>query len=377
MRSVVILGSAYPLRGGLSAYNERIAKAFMDQGIETTIYTFSLQYPNFLFPGKSQYAEGPAPENLNIQVKVNSVNPLNWIKVGRELSRLKPDLIIVKYWLPFMGPCFGTVLRLAKKNGHTKVLSILDNIIPHEKRPGDNMFTKYFVKPVDAFIAMSKSVLNDLEIFDRKKPRKWNPHPIYDNFGQPVTREEALQHLGLDSKFRYILFFGFIRDYKGLDLLIEAMSHDQVIPNDVRLIVSGEYYSNEEKYLDLIQKFEVQDKLVMKTDFIPDDEVRFHFCAADLIVQPYKTATQSGVTQIAYHFEKPMVVTNVGGLGEFIPDGKVGFVVSPEALDIAKSIQRFYSGNPMRFQQGVQEEKKKYSWDRMLQSIQELFNEVN
>src|SRR4051812_440101 len=207
---VTILGSAYPLRGGLAAYNERLATEFLKEGDEVKIVTFSLQYPEFLFPGTTQYSSLPKPQNLNIDVAVNSVNPLNWIKVGRKIKKDKPDLLIVKFWLPFMAPCLGTICRLVKKNNHTKIISILDNIIPHEKRFGDTSLTQYFVNSVDAFIAMSDSVYNDLSEFDTKKPRLLNPHPLFDNYGEAIPKSEALQQLNLESSKKYILFFGLI-----------------------------------------------------------------------------------------------------------------------------------------------------------------------
>ena len=214
---VIILGSAHPLRGGLASYNERLAREFVRQGHSVQIYTFSLQYPSFLFPGTSQYSDQPAPDDLYIHVKVNSVNPLNWLKVGREIAKLNADLMIVKFWLPFMGPCLGTISRIVKGNKKTKVISIIDNIIPHEKRVGDFQLAQYFANSVDGFVAMSDSVLHDLEKFDTTKPKVFSPHPLFDNFGEAVKKAGAYEKLGLELNTEYILFFGFIRDYKGLD----------------------------------------------------------------------------------------------------------------------------------------------------------------
>jgi glycosyltransferase involved in cell wall biosynthesis len=377
MSKVVLLGSAHPLRGGLATYNERLAREFQNNGDEVIIYTFSLQYPGFLFPGKTQHSPSPKPDDLDIRVKVNSINPLNWWKVGKELRKLKPDLLIIKYWLPFMGPCFGTIARQVKKNGHTKVISILDNIIPHEKRPGDKAFTKYFVKPVDAFVAQSQSVLEDTRQFDTQKPRAFQPHPLFDNFGERTSREEAVQKLGLDPQYRYMLFFGFIRDYKGLDILLKALADKNIRELPVKLIVAGEYYANQEKYESMIREYGVGDQLVLRNEFIPDEEVAHYFNAADVIVQPYKNATQSGVTQIGFHFNKPMIVTNVGGLPEIIPDGKVGYVVEPNEVDLSKAIQRFFKEDKYeKFSANAAEEKKKYGWDRMVKKIYELVEEV-
>lgn len=376
-QSITILGTAYPYRGGLAVYNERLARAFQEEEKQVNIETFTLQYPGFLFPGKTQYADWEAPQNLDIEQSVNSINPFNWIKVGRKIRKQNPDILIIKYWLPFMAPCFGTIARLAKKNKHTKVISILDNIVPHEKRPGDRMFSSYFSKSVDAFVGMSKSVLNDLNIFDTQKPRAFCPHPLYDNFGEKVDRATAIQNLNLDPDYRYILFFGLIRDYKGLDWLIEAFSDARLKDKKVKLIIAGEFYSDEEKYKQLIDKFQIADRIELHNRFIPDPEVGNYFGAADLIAQPYKTATQSGVTQIGYHFEKPMLVTNVGGLAEIIPDGKVGYVVEPNISAIADKLVEFFETNPREaFHENILEEKKKYAWNTMTGTIENLYKQI-
>lgn len=370
---VSILGSAHPLRGGLAAYNERLAREFMQAGDDVKIITFSLQYPEFLFPGTTQYSSLPKPKDLHIEVAVNSVNPLNWRKVGKQIRKDKPDLLIVKFWLPFMAPCLGYICRSAKKNKHTKVISILDNIIPHEKRPGDTRLTQYFVNSVDAFIAMSDSVYRDLSQFDTEKPRLLSPHPLFDNYGTPVSKEQAINALQLDPDKKYLLFFGLIRDYKGLDILLKAMATDELFNSDIVLIVAGEYYSNRDEYEQLIRTLDLHNKVELHTRFIPDDEVYKYFCAADVVVQPYKHATQSGVTQICYHFNKPMIVTNVGGLPEIVPDGKVGLVVEPDENAVANAILRFYNeGLEEEMVKNIELEKQKYSWAEMVRKIKSL-----
>jgi glycosyltransferase involved in cell wall biosynthesis len=370
---IVILGSAHPLRGGLAAYNERLAREFQQAKDEVNIETFSLQYPEFLFPGTTQYSSLPAPEELKIHVSVNSINPFNWIKIGWKLRKQQPDILVVKFWLPFMAPCLGTICRIAKSNKHTKIISILDNIIPHEKRIGDTLFTKYFVNSVDGFIAMSDSVYNDLSVFNTTKPRLLNPHPLFDNYGESVSKQEAIQQLQLDINKKYILFFGLIRDYKGLDILLKAMATENLRHSDIQLIVAGEYYSNKDEYEKLIQELQLQNKIHLHTRFIPDDEVYKFFCAADVVVQPYKHATQSGVTQICYHFNKPMIVTNVGGLPEIVPNNKVGLVVEPNEQAVADAILHFYNENKeTEFVQNILEEKKKYSWKLMVEKVKSL-----
>lgn len=363
---IAILGSAHPLRGGgLTTFNERLAYQLQQQGHEVIIYSFSLQYPSFLFPGKTQFTDEPAPEGLDIRAAVNSINPLNWLIVGAQIKRERFDLVIVRFWLPFMGPAFGTILRRVKSNGHTRVLCIADNIIPHEKRPGDRLFTNYFIGVVDVFVAMSKDVLKDVKTFT-SKPVFFSPHPVYDSYKEAVSKEEACQKLGLDPAKKYILFFGFIREYKGLDWLLEAMADERIRKAGIELIAAGEYYNKdvEANNNSIIERHKLQQVVHMRTDFIPNSEVRYYFSAADVVVQPYKHATQSGITQIAYHFEKPMVVTNVGGLAEVVPDGKVGFVAEPDPTAIATAILKFYEpGSLPGLHENILHEKQKYSWD--------------
>ncbi|MEP6846241.1 MAG: glycosyltransferase [Panacibacter sp.] len=375
MQKVVIIGPAHPLRGGLASFNERLARAFQQAGDEVSIYTFSLQYPGFLFPGTTQYSSEPAPIDIDIKVRINSVNPLNWISVGNELKKLQPDMIVVRYWLPFMGPCLGTILRRVKKNQHTKIIAIADNVTPHEKRPGDKQFTQYFVKAVDAFVTMSEKVINDLRTFT-SKPAKQIVHPLYDNFGEPVDKIKAREHLGINSNENIILFFGFIRKYKGLDLLLEAMkiiSENQTSAiSHPKLLIAGEFYEDSKTYDELIQHLDIADQLILHTDFIPDSEVKYYLSAADFVIQPYRNATQSGVTPLAYHFEKPMLVTNVGGLPDLVPDGKVGLVCEPEPAAIASHILKLYELGENHFLPQLREEKKKYSWSVLVNTIKDL-----
>ncbi len=369
-KKIIIIGPAHPLRGGgMSTFNERLAKAFMDAGHKVTIYTFSLQYPSFLFPGSSQYSTEAAPENLDIKVLINSVNPLNWISVGNRLKKEMADLVIVRYWLPFMGPCFGTILRIAKTNQHSKVVCIADNVIPHEKRFGDVAFTKYFIKPVDAFVTMSEKVLQDLLQFNNKKPALFIPHPLYDNFGDKIPKEAARENLNIDKSEKIILFFGFIRKYKGLDILFEAMALLRNKIPGLKLLVAGEFYDDQKLYQDQVDALGIRDMLILRTNFIPDSEIKNFLCAADLVVQPYRNATQSGVTPLAYHFEVPMIVTNVGGLAAMVPHDVAGLVAEPTAESIAGNIQLYFQKGEAHFLPGLIAEKQKYSWDRMLDGI--------
>lgn len=371
---VIILGPAWPYRGGIAAFNERLARQYQAEGHEVELVTFTLQYPSFLFPGTTQYSTEPAPEGLPIHRKLSSINPLSWLRTGCWLRRRKADLIVSAFWLPFMAPAFGTVLRLARRKG-TRRVAILHNLIPHEHRIGDRPFARYFVRSNDAFVTLSRSVLDDIDRFDpqRKRPRTYSPHPLYDHYGEPMTREEALRLIGLPTDRRYVLFFGFIRDYKGLDLLLDAMADERLEQRDVRLIVAGEFYGDPKPYLDQLSRLDLGGRVALHTEFIPDHEVNRYFCAADIVAQPYKTATQSGVSQIAYHFERPMVVTRVGGLPEIVPDGKAGYVVDPEPQAIADAIVRFYDeGAADRLTEGVRDEKRKYAWSNLTAAIAQL-----
>lgn len=374
---IIIIGTAYPYRGGLAAYNERLAMEFKAEGHEVSIMTFSLQYPGFLFPGKTQYLDGPPPGDLKIERRINSVNPFNWLKIGTKLKRERPDIIIFKFWLPFMAPCFGTIARIARSNRHTKVVCIFDNVIPHEKRPGDMLLTRYFTGTIDGAIAMSQSVLNDLAIFRKDIPAGLNPHPLFDNFGKPVEREVSLKKLGLDPSFTYLLFFGFIRAYKGLDLLIDAFSDSRFRSRKIKLIVAGEFYEDDKPYKNRVKELGLEDEIIFFDRFINDDEVKHFFGPSELVIQPYRDATQSGVTQIAYHFEKPMVVTDVGGLREIVPDGRCGYVVKPDPSSISDAIADFLDNNKKEiFTENVKQEKVKYSWSRMTASILGIYEKI-
>ena len=369
-KKIIIVGTSYPYRGGLTAFNEHLARVLTSEGHDVEIYTFTLQYPDFLFPGKTQYSDGPAPTDLKIIRRVNSINPFNWLKVGKEIRRKRPDVLITKFWLPYMAPCLGTIERQVCKNKHTLIVSILDNLIPHEKRFGDKMFVKYFVKSTDKFVAMSKSVLSDLSLFDTKKPRVFCPHPLYDNYGELLDKDEAKNLLGLEHETHYVLFFGIIRDYKGLDLLLESFADSRFKDLNVKLLVAGEFYSNEEKYTELIHNLNIGERLHLNTFFIPDSEVNRYFSACDIVAQPYRTATQSGVTQIAFHFLKPMLVTNVGGLAEIVPDGKIGYVVEPDVKQITEAlVDYFHNDREAEFSENITEEKKKYAWSNMTEAI--------
>ena len=430
------------MRGGIAASAERLAYALQDAGCEVVIYSFSLQYPAFLFPGKSQFTDDPAPAGLTIKTRLNAINPFNWLVVGREIAQEDADQVIVRFWLPFMGPCLGTVLRVARRMAHKKlhITALVDNIIPHEKRPGDRPFARYFVRACDDFVVMSKSVGEEIRGFLPGNPTpdpspegrgdtlpavkegelnrdrtdaapegkrgtlptgkgedlnrdktdaspeaahataplpsgegsgvglriRYAPHPVYDSYGLPMDQAEARRRLGLPENVPLVLFFGLIRKYKGLDLLLEALAQT----TDIHAVIAGECYEPWEDYQNIISANDLGDRVHLFTDFIPAEQVRFFFSAADLVVQPYRSATQSGISQIAYHFEKPMVVTKVGGLPEIVTDGVSGYVVAPEPDAIAAAMRDFFENKRATgMQAGVRKEKKRFSWENLVEKL--------
>jgi glycosyltransferase involved in cell wall biosynthesis len=376
-KTIVIIGPGHPLRGGLATFNQRLCKAFIEEGHTCSIYSFSLQYPSFLFPGTTQYSTDPAPADIDIYPVINSVHPLNWVQIGNALKRIRPDIIVVRFWIPFMGPALGSILRRVKKNKHTRIVAITDNVIPHEKRPFDTPFTRYFLNSCDAFITMSEKVMTDLRTFEKDKPAKQVTHPLYDNFGEPISKEEARKKLGIDTNEKIALFFGFIRKYKGLDILFEAMNLLKQQPPDklgrgIKLLVAGEFYEDEKAYREQIERLGIKDSLILRTDFIPDSEVKYYFCAADVVIQPYRNATQSGVTPLAYHFEKPMVVTNVGNLPIQVPHERVGLVCEPGPTSLAAAITRYFELGEQYFIPHLRTEKEKYSWHNLVKTILEI-----
>ena len=368
---IVILGTAWPFRGGLAAFNERLAKQFVQDGHEVEVVTFTLQYPSFLFPGKTQYSGEVAPDGLKIVREINSCNPLNWIKVGKRLKREAPELLISCYWMAFFAPCYGIIQRIVRRNGKTRCIGLVHNMIPHEPSVLDKCLAPFYVKQTDGFVALSDSVVQDIASLDREqKPKTFSPHPVYDHYGEKMDRKDACVALGLDDRKRYMLFFGLVRAYKGLDLLLDAFAKVKDELKDLQLVVAGEFYEDEDKYLAQIEANGLKDRVVVKNEFVADADLRKYFGVADLIVQPYRTATQSGVTQVAFHFEKPCLVTNVGGLGEIIHHGKMGYAVDPEVDAIANSMKDYYQNDRQEaFTKYLVKEKELYGWDIMAQAF--------
>jgi D-inositol-3-phosphate glycosyltransferase len=371
---IFIIGPAFPLRGGPAQFNENLCLELNKEGHDAQIISYKLQYPNFLFPGSSQFEKsGSAPHGIKIHTILNTINPLNWLMVARFIRKQKPDFILFRYWLPFFGPCLGTIGKLVRS--HTKVLALTDNIIPHEKRIGDNVFTKYFVKHCDGFIAMSKVVLNDLSIFTQNLNKAYSPHPMYQNYGDPISIDLARKKLNLYPQDKIILFFGLIRHYKGLDILLEALAVPEIKNQGIKLLIAGEFYDDKNFYLQLIKKLNLQDHVIVHDKFIPNDEVRDYFCASNLVAQTYRNATNSGVTMVGYFYEKPMLVTNVGGLSEIVPNEVCGYVVENNCAIISEKVVDFFTKDREKeFVKNVKIEKKKYEWIEFINSLLTLYN---
>lgn len=375
---ITILGPAHPYRGGLASIMETMARIFLHRGNEVDIKTFTLQYPALLFPGKSQTVTTPAPADLPIERCVHTVNPFNWLRIGRRIGRERPDFVLLKYWTPFMAPCFGTIARLARRNGHTRVLCQIDNVEPHEHHLIDRPCNRYFLRSVDGFVYMSEQVHRELRAYT-DAPALFSPHPLFEHFGTRVPREEACARLGLDPRLRYVLFFGLIRDYKGLDLLLDAWAalRREGRTEGRRLIVAGEFYARREPYMQQLDALGLRDEVLLHDRFIPDAEVKEYFSAVDFVVQPYKTATQSGVTQIAYQFCTPMVVTDVGGLPEIVPDGRVGYVCPPTVEGVTRAVARMFDEEALeRFRANCLDERRRFSWEEMCNRIEEVYRKV-
>ena len=376
---IVILGPAHPYRGGLASIMETMARTYARRGDDVRIVTFTRQYPEFLFPGKSQTVDTPPPADLRIERAVDTVNPFNWIAVGRRLRRERPDMILMKYWTPFMAPCFGTIARIARSNGHTRVVCQIDNVEPHEHHIVDRPFNRWYLSSVDGFVYMSEQVHRELEAYT-SAPAIFSPHPMFENFGTPAPREESCRAIGLDPGLRYLLFFGLIRDYKGLDILLEAwalLRREGRLAEDVRLLVAGEFYTAKEPYLQQIERLGLRDDVVLHDRFVPDAEVRRYFSAAEALVLPYRTATQSGVTQIAYAFDLPMVSTDVGGLPEIVLDGRTGIICQPSPGSIAAALERLMQdGELARLRANFAVEKRRFSWEEMCDRLVEVFDKA-
>jgi glycosyltransferase involved in cell wall biosynthesis len=379
---IVLIGTAYPLRGGIAHYVGLLWK-YLSRKHEVRIVTFSRQYPKLLFPGKSQDESGDAGVPVDSVQWIDSINPLNWIRTGFRVRALRADLIVFKFWMPFFAPSYGVIAAIARFGRATRSMFICDNVIPHERRPGDKFLTRFAFRYIDSYVVQSHAVERDLRLWKKDPLLAYLPHPVYEIFGEETTRREARVKLravdpamNLAEDERVLLFFGYVRDYKGLDVILDGMPAI-LARMKVTLLVVGEFYNNEQQYRDQVNRLGIGDAVIFHSDYVANEEVGLYFSASDVLTLPYKSATQSGIIQIAYNFHRPVIATNVGGLGEVIVEGRTGFLVPPEQpAAMAEAVCSFFENDRFdAFRAGVIEEKKKYSWEYMVEGIEKLYQQ--
>jgi len=360
---VGFLSTFFPFRGGIAQFNASMYRA-LERVAEVKAFTFKRQYPDFLFPGETQFVtEKDIVDKIPAERVLDSINPLTFGKSARAINKFQPDLVLTKYWMTFFGLSLGTVMKKMRKE--TVRISILDNVIPHEKRFFDGISNRFFLKHNDGFIVMSDKVLGDLLTIKPDAKYLRVDHPLYDHFGEKRDRLESCERLGLDPTKKIVLFFGFIRDYKGLDVLIEATKH---LDKDYQVVVAGEVYGSFDKYQNLIDELKVGDRIKLFNHYIGDDEVPDYFSAADVCVLPYKSATQSGITSISFHFELPMIATDVGGLKETIVDGKYGTIVPEvDSEAVASAIKNYFAQNlKEKYSAELKAYRIEHSWEQFV-----------
>ena len=370
---IAYLSTFYPYRGGIAQFNGSLFREF-EKSHEIKAFTFTRQYPDFLFPGKTQYVTNDEKADpIPAQRLLDSINPITWFTTARKIKKFDPDLLVMKYWMTFFGPSLGTVAKLMPAK--TKVITILDNVIPHEKRFIDVPFTRYFLKQNSGFVAMSESVKTDLLTFNPKANVVLREHPLYNHFGDPVDQTQARETLQVHPHKKTLLFFGFIRDYKGLDVLLDAFDR---LDDTYQLIIAGEVYGTFDKYKAQIEQLRNRQNVFVFTDYISDDKVPVFFSAADVCILPYKSATQSGITSIAYHFGVPLIATDVGGLKESIRHMETGIIVNQcNAGEIAGAIDQFFKEQQIiAFRTNIGRLKEDLSWEKFADSIINLSDTV-
>lgn len=374
-RHVVLVGPTYPFRGGIAQFTDSMARGLEGRGHSVSSVTFSRLYPSLLFPGKTQY-EPDRSRTARAPALIDSINPLTWRSAAAKILAMKPDVVIFQYWLPFFAPAYATMARLLKRRAPgVRLLAVAHNVMPHEGRPGDAALGRFFLRRCDAIAALSESVADDARTLEVEADVRVLAHPIYEHFGSQLPRDEARRLLGLPDDGEIMLFFGFIRKYKGLHVLLRALP--QIVRNrpSARLVVAGEFYDDEASYRAIIKTTGMEDRVHVFSEYIPEADVRTYFSAADVIVQPYVSATQSGVVPTAFHFERPVVVADVGGLAEIVPHGEAGLVVPPGDPDaLAVAVTSFFADDMAeRLANGVRREKAKYGWDSFCAAVEDLF----
>jgi glycosyltransferase involved in cell wall biosynthesis len=375
---IVIIGTAYPLRGGIAHYVALLYRKLQERGHEVTVISFKRQYPGIFFPGKTQQDFSQDVPRIPSESLLDSINPISWLHTSWRVKQLRPDLLIFKYWMPFFAPSYATIAFLIHKFVGSKICFICDNITPHEKRIGDQLLNWIAMRAADCFIVQSTIVRDDLLQLRPDARFRQVPHPIYEIFSQTQTKEAARRSLGIGAKERILLFFGYVRVYKGLHCLLDAMPH-VLSKLAARLFVVGEFYDDRQVYLDQITRLDLTTHVTVVDRYILNEEVGTYFMAADVVVLPYLSATQSGIVQIAYNYDRPVIVTAVGGLPEVVVDGKTGYIVPVnDPIALASAIVRFFEqGKGDELSRNVRAHKQQYSWERLAAAIEELVVEIN
>ncbi|UZR94496.1 glycosyltransferase [Chondrinema litorale] len=356
----------YPYRGGIAQFNASLFRA-LEKKAEIKAFNFSLQYPQILFPGTSQYvSESDIADNIPSERILNSINPLSYLKTAAAIRAYKPDILISAYWMSFLAPAQGTVARLVKKSA--KTISVINNITPHERKLGDYLMNQYFLKQQQAHVVMGNAVKNELKEYIPDAKLMLHPHPIYNHFGGKIPKVDALKSLNLPTGKKTLLFFGLIREYKGLDVLLKAFNK---LSDAYQLVIAGESYEDFSKYEELINNSPNRDRIFVFRRYIPDDEVASFFSASDLCVLPYKSATQSGVVAVAFHFDLPVLVTDKGNLKDTIEPYDTGIVIDePDENMLSLAVNKYFEeAQENQFIENIKHFKKKFTWDHMAEEL--------
>ena len=372
---ITFLGPAYPYRGGMAAFNERLAKEFLSEGKDVSIYTFTVQYPKCLSRGKKQYSESPPPQGIRITRSVNSVNPLSWTSTGLRIKRLQPDILLLRYWTPFFALCLGTIARIVRSNSYTVVISVVDKVQIQKNRMIEKILTRFFIRSLSGAVVLSESVSYDLKDYCQKEfPVVYCPHPLFDIYGRAIPVEEAVKALNLDPSFSYILFFGCVRACKGLDILLRALADSRLLNLRIKLIVAGEFRETETPYRNLINELNLTDRVILTNKYIRDEDVKLYFSAADMVIQPYKSFAKISVTQIAFQFNKPVVTTGLEELKDIVKNNVTGYVVNPDPSAVAEAVSDFYlNDRKADFTRAIIKDKERFRWNKMTAAVIEVF----
>jgi len=361
---IAILSPFYPYRGGIAQFSGLLYNA-LEKEHSVRAYTFRKMYPDFLFPGKSQYLKYDDPALIITTYQLlNSIDPRTFKKTAKDIENYAPNILIISYWMPFFVPAYRAIAKRLKKK--MQIVGLIHNAIPHEPRFFDNTLTKHFFKHCHRFIALSETVKDDILKISPNADIILQPHPIYEHYGAKIDKNEALASLNLDPKKKTLLFFGLIREYKGLDLLIEAMDR---LDDSYQLIIAGESYVSFNNYKEQIKRTSAADRIKTHIYFVNNEQLTRFFSAADLLVLPYKSATQSGVVPVAYHFELPILATDVGELKKTIDTPKTGLICQVDAESIAKGIQEYFNSPREPFIENIKEEKKRLGWDSFAEAV--------